>query len=99
MSKRADHGARVARAAYVAPLRAYLREHGILDVHVARRLSLLHGRTFSRQRLYNVWTGYNPAPAGFVEDCCRILGRPVEEVMGAEWVATYGNTHPQAKAS
>jgi hypothetical protein len=70
----------------LAPLFAYLRQHGINALWVAQRVGKRQGIAMTRARLSHIKHGRCLTPEGFVEECCREIGRSVEEVMGSEWV-------------
>jgi hypothetical protein len=44
----------------------------------------------TRVRLSHIKHGRCLTPEGFVEECCREIGRSVEEVMGSKWVQAQG---------
>ncbi len=78
-------GERERRVARLAPLFAYLLDHGIIALWVARRAGMRHGMPITRQRLQQMKRGACLTPEWFVEECCRVLGQPVEVVMGPRW--------------
>lgn len=93
-------GERSRRVEYLAPLFAYCRERGVMALVVARRACMRRGEpVISKSQLNHMRMGEMTAPAWLVAECCRELGRPVTDVMGAEWVAAFGNTHPEKQAS
>ena len=89
------------RKEYLAPLYAYLRAQygwvGASDVTDAARLRAEQvGEVVARNRL--TWInrqakmrqGECVTPPWFIEQCCAVIGKPVSEVMGAEWVKRFG---------
>ncbi|HEU5349634.1 MAG TPA: hypothetical protein VFU63_13565 [Ktedonobacterales bacterium] len=78
------------RVEYLAPLFAYLQDHHHVAGQVAREAGVRGGRAIVRQRLWQMKLGVAVTPPWFVAQCCAVIGRPVAEVMGAEWVSRFG---------
>lgn len=79
-----------ARRAYLAPLVIYLRAHHYILCRVAQEAGERGGHHFPTTRVWQMARGYSVAPPWFVEQCCVVIEKPVEEVMGAEWVKRFG---------
>lgn len=73
----------------LVPLFAYLADHGINALWVARRIGMRHGLVITRGRLAHIKRGACLTPPWFVADACREIGRRVEEVMGSAWVEAH----------
>ncbi|HEU5347351.1 MAG TPA: hypothetical protein VFU63_01945 [Ktedonobacterales bacterium] len=84
------------RVQYLAPLVAYLREHHHIGLPIVREACaraveageepmLVHGNWLPMMQ-----RGQRRVPPWLVEQCCAVIGRTVEEVMGAEWVKRFG---------
>lgn len=84
------------RGEYLAPLVAYLRAHHYIALPILRDAAaravasgeepmLVHGNWLPMMR-----RGQRVVPPWLVEQCCAVIGRTVEEVMGAEWVRRFG---------
>jgi hypothetical protein len=78
------------RRSYLAPLFGYLRGHHYATADVTREACARHGLRMSRQRLSQVKRAICVTPPWFVAECCAVIGQPVAEVMGAEWVTRFG---------
>ena len=81
------------RRRMLAPLFAYWRSHGISGIFVARLAGRRHGLEITRVRLSAMRRGACLTQAWFVAECCRVMSRAVEEVMGAAWIAEFGSGH------
>ena len=84
------------RKAYIAPLFAYLYAHYYVAGRVAYAASEReieeHGGEYpvTAARLSLLKRGELTIPPWFVAQCCAVIERSVEEVMGAEWVGRFG---------
>lgn len=84
------------RVEYLAPLVAYLRErHYIAFAIVEEALNRAVAAGEEPMRVHPNWMpmmqrGQRRVPPWLVEQCCAVIGRPVEEVMGAAWVTRFG---------
>ena len=84
------------RKAYLAPLFTYLLDHYYVAGRVAaaagEREHAESGREYkvTGVRLALLKRGELMVPPWLVEQCCAVIGKSVEEVMGAEWVKRYG---------
>ncbi len=87
------------RAEDLAPLVGYCQRHAIGLLVLARRCAMRRGEVMTRGRLHQMKRGLCLTPDWFVADVCREIGRPVDEVMGADWVREHGHTQPAEKAS
>jgi hypothetical protein len=87
-------GERERRRQLVEPLFRYCRERGISVAHVVRRACMRRGvEPFSGARIWQIQAGNCVAPEWLVAECCRVLERRVETVMGAAWIAEFGSGH------
>jgi hypothetical protein len=41
-------------------------------------------------RIWRMRRGRSITPPWFVAECCAVIGRPIAEVMGADWVRRFG---------
>lgn len=84
------------RVEYLAPLVAYLRErHYIAFAIVEEALNRAVAAGEEPMRVHPNWMpmmqrGQRRVPPWLVEQCCAVISRSVEEVMGAEWVKRFG---------
>ena len=78
------------RRVTIAALSAYLSDRGISRRHVLRRVNERLGVHITPGQLDGMRKGYCPIPAGFIQAACAELEKPVETVMGAEWMAEHG---------
>lgn len=84
------------RVEYLAPLVAYLLERryvaGLIAEDALERARLIGEATLRSQTcwLAKMKRGDATIPPWFVEQCCAVIGKSVEEVMGAEWITRFG---------
>ena len=85
-----QEGAIKARQEYVAPLFEHLRAHHYRASVVAYQASVRGGYPFTAVRVWRMIRGRSITPPWFVAECCAVIGRPIAEVMGADWVRRFG---------
>lgn len=78
------------RREYLVPLFVYLRAHHYIASSLALEAGERGGYPIQRIRLAHMRRGSSVTPPWFIEQCCAIVGKSVEEVMGAEWVERFG---------
>jgi hypothetical protein len=78
------------RIEYLAPLYAYLHAHFLIPGRLVAAASAEVGSPISSVVLSQMKRGERVIPSWLVAVCCQTLGRPVAEVMGAEWVRRFG---------
>lgn len=80
------------RHEYLAPLFGYLRSHFFIAGLVAQEAGRRRGQSLTAVRVAIIKRGEQVIFPWFVAECCAVIGKSVEEVMGAEWVARFGES-------
>lgn len=78
------------RRRVMALVLGYLAEHGITQRHMQRRLSLRLGVALGDPKWQGLRKGWCRVPEGFVQAVCSEVEKPVEVVMGEQWLREEG---------
>lgn len=78
------------RVRAVAPLFAYLVEHGISASWLASQIGTQLGIPFVRGRMTLIKRGRGNVPRGFMPAACAALGIDPRERFGDDWMAEFG---------
>ena len=70
----------------------YLRSHFFIAGLVAQEAGRRRGQSLTAVRVAIIKRGEQVIFPWFVAECCAVIGKTVEEVMGAEWVARFGES-------